>query len=364
MMGPFSCASTISFPLRIVHLPALHRHRLASNSLCSGPPNCSRAGVVHVFGLPLFFEMPCGNASANLQENAYVRAVDLFMSSGYSLKYAIDEFRNGTNTTTLYQWVKATRQETEKLRMGRPCTVLVSQEKELAELCFRFAARGAPIDKKETTTLVQDTFWSSQTGKFTNRKPRKGSNISFSKTSKQASERFASTNAEVLTSHIDSLGIVLNDLNIDSQKLLNLDKCGMSAGRDCHGASTRRVFIASGTICDRRSASFGITVSRSYIPYRTIIRDDQSEYTETVASLLPAKSPIATKPERREIDTALFISWCQKFEQRVVYLTMNSRKLLLFYDGYRSHTSFKALKVLSEGNVEAYALPSHTTGVT
>ncbi len=37
---------------------------------------------------------------------------------------------------------------------------------------------------------------------------------------------------------------------------------------------------------------------------------------------------------------------------------------LLIYDGYRSHMSFQALKILLDGNVEAYALPSHTSGIT
>ena len=43
-------------------------------------------------------------------------------------------------------------------------------------------------------------------------------------------------------------------------------------------------------------------------------------------------------------------------------LTANYRKVLLVYDGYRSHMGLKVLEIFREGNVIAYALPSHPSG--
>eukprot|EP00171_Calliarthron_tuberculosum_P012823 IDg12823t1 len=93
------------------------------------------------------------------------------------------------------------------------------QEKEIAELCMRFAARRLPVGREELAFLVQKTFGSSKftSGKLERKRLAyfcKHNKLSFSKPSKQAAERFASTNVEVLTSHIASLGTVLNDLKM------------------------------------------------------------------------------------------------------------------------------------------------------
>ncbi len=62
--------------------------------------------------------------------------------------------------------------------------------------------------------------------------------------------------------------------------------------------------------------------------------------------------------------TPLLFNSARKFVERVRYLINNIRKVLLIYDRYRSHMSFQAIKILSDGNVEAYALLSHTSGIT
>ncbi len=56
------------------------------------------------------------------------------------------------------------------------------------------------------------------------------------------------------------------------------------------------------------------------------------------------------------------LQWCKKFVEK--NRLFDNRKVLLVYDGYRSHMSFKALKILSDGNAEVFALPSHTSGIT
>lgn len=45
-------------------------------------------------------------------------------------------------------------------------------------------------------------------------------------------------------------------------------------------------------------------------------------------------------------------------------LTAGDRKVLLVFDGYRSHLGFQVLETLDQGNVIALALPAHTSGVT
>ena len=56
--------------------------------------------------------------------------------------------------------------------------------------------------------------------------------------------------------------------------------------------------------------------------------------------------------------------WADLFVEGIKDLTCNGCKVLLVYDGYRSHMSFKALDILRRGNVVVYALPAHTSGTT
>jgi DDE superfamily endonuclease len=50
--------------------------------------------------------------------------------------------------------------------------------------------------------------------------------------------------------------------------------------------------------------------------------------------------------------------------EAVAVLTTNGRKVLLIYDGYRSHLGLEVLKTLMNCSVLAYALPAHTSGTT
>ncbi len=73
--------------------------------------------------------------------------------------------------------------------------------------------------------------------------------LSFSKPSRQVPKRFASANAEVLTTHVEALGHVLQSYNIDAQRLFNLDEKGMTSGRDSHGASKKKAIMITGERC-------------------------------------------------------------------------------------------------------------------
>jgi len=54
-----------------------------------------------------------------------------------------------------------------------------------------------------------------------------------------------------------------------------------------------------------------------------------------------------------------FLRWAQSFVEEVKDLTSGGSKVLMVYDGYRSHMGLRVVKTLEAGNVIAYALPSH-----
>lgn len=101
-----------------------------------------------------------------------------------------------------------------------------------------------------------------------------------------------------------------------------------------------------------------------HVPFRMAKAADGSTVRESVASVLPAGSLLAAREDKSGINSEIFIQWCSQFVDHIAYLTTNARKVLLLYDGYRSNMPFKALRILSAGNVEADALPAHTSGTT
>lgn len=52
------------------------------------------------------------------------------------------------------------------------------------------------------------------------------------------------------------------------------------------------------------------------------------------------------------------------FIERLRYLITININVLIIYDGYRRHISYTCLQILSYGNIEAYILISHTSGIT
>ena len=64
------------------------------------------------------------------------------------------------------------------------------------------------------------------------------------------------------------------------------------------------------------------------------------------------------------VDRHNFAEWATSFVKHVKKKTEGGRKVVLTYDGRRSHLSARALEILKEGNVIAYCLPSHSSGKT
>eukprot|EP00171_Calliarthron_tuberculosum_P007516 IDg7516t1 len=66
-----------------------------------------------------------------------------------TLSAVVDEVKTGIKKTTLSWAVKAAKDVKERPRMDRPCAMPAVQEKEIAELCMRFAERVLLISREE-----------------------------------------------------------------------------------------------------------------------------------------------------------------------------------------------------------------------
>lgn len=59
-----------------------------------------------------------------------------------------------------------------------------------------------------------------------------------------------------------------------------------------------------------------------------------------------------------------FYKLAEVFVQSISYLLQDGRKVLLLFDGYRSHMHLNVLEYLDKNGVVVYALPAHTSGKT
>ena len=71
-----------------------------------------------------------------------------------------------------------------------------------------------------------------------------------------------------------------------------------------------------------------------------------------------------TRKDVAGVDKVNFERRAKRFVADIADKTANMRKVLLVYDGYRSHLGFKVLEKLKTGNVITYCLPAHRSGTT
>eukprot|EP00171_Calliarthron_tuberculosum_P008415 IDg8415t1 len=179
-------------------------------------------------------------ANGRLQ-SAYEHAVQLVLHQKLSLRNAVSETlaakRVRITCATLGRRVQARRAGNAVTRQpGRPPALTIEQESEVAEMCRHFALRGSPVVFEEIADVVKDAFGNlpNVAARVTAGRPGRDWIKSFCKRhqlavnvpSRQAAERYRSTNAEVLTAHILNLQDVYRELKIDPTRLFNLDETG------------------------------------------------------------------------------------------------------------------------------------------
>jgi len=98
-------------------------------------------------------------------------------------------------------------------------------------------------------------------------------------------------------------------------------------------------------------------------PLRTIAYRG-TRRTQTIFECLPAGSLVSMRDDNAGVNKRNFLEWARAFVTDVAHLTRDGRKVLLIYDGYRSHMSPAVLRLFRKRNIVAYCLPAHTTGVT
>ena len=314
---------------------------------------------------------------------------------------ALRDLASGT-TTGARVGKRATPPALEKQRpVGRRPDLLPEEEKVVVDLLLFYADRGLPLTRKDVadavSVLVERMPKDRQAAlRFKDGVPgkkflsgfiaRHRSSIKFAKASPQEAVRFAATNADVLTTHIAALEKLIKDLGVDDKRICNLDESGFSPGRGgVNGTTNRKVVLRSGTRGQKREPFFKgidritlmpvvfangalgnlfVICKGDGIQYRVNKNEYGEEVIETFADCFPRKTTITARSDIAGVDKRNFLRWAHTFVEEVSDLTAGGRKVLLIYDGYRSHMSVSVLEVLRDGGVEVYVLPAHTSGAT
>ena len=81
---------------------------------------------------------------------------------------------------------------------------------------------------------------------------------------------------------------------------------------------------------------------------------------ETPSDYLPNPAHVFMK-EVAGMDGELFYARALKFIEETEYLRRNNRKILLVYDGYACHITFRVLNMFHQNRIVVVSLPAYTS---
>ncbi|PXF43024.1 hypothetical protein BWQ96_07272 [Gracilariopsis chorda] len=87
------------------------------------------------------------------------------------------------------------------------------------------------------------------------------------------------------------------------------------------------------------------------------------ENSEFISELLPHGLRVTARKDIVSVDRANFMKWAEQFLKQTEK-KRSTGKILLIYEGYRSHLDIQIWEMLAKSTFIAYALPAHTSGTT
>ena len=312
----------------------------------------------------------------------------------YSIRKAAERVK--IPLSTLWREVRNKR---NKVTLGAPTALTENEENGIVTLINDYADRGRPFSRKDIADMVEilvSRMSSTRRKKIRFRGGRPGrdylknflrrhqSSIRLAKVNPQEQVRFAAVNAENITAHLARIGDLCKRHNIDPSRIHNLDETGISPG-DMKRQRKTKYFVKTGgraqIVLPKLKAEVSHitmmpTVSadgKCFNPYFILkgqglrwkeVGRAGERFTESVVNFLPAGSLITTRENIAGVDKQNFLRWVPFYLQQIGPLLENGRKVLLIYDGYKSHLDIRVLETLKEAGVIAYALPAHTSGTT
>ena len=292
--------------------------------------------------------------------------------------------------STLRDNVKAQRDGTQKER-GRPPCLTVRDERLIADAILEFADRGFPLQRCDMADMVQMyvarlplsrrsrlPFKDNRPGRdylqaFLKRHP----DIRLRRRAALEYRRKVSMSPRNLAMHYARLAQTYKKFNIMSAaQIFNIDESGVSSrtGGRGKGMAAMRAKGRSNAV-DLEFASnaehltimpvvsgdgerWGPVVIMPGVQQKYRIKADNKK--EFLLDYLPKNTFIVHRTPA-SMTKEFFIQWVQHFIEETEVHRKKHKYLVLTMDGFGAHLSYRALSLLSEHNIIAYALPAHTS---
>lgn len=182
---------------------------------------------------------------------------------------------------------------------------------------------------------------------------------------------------ENLAKHYARLAVVYKEYNIsNAAQIFNLDESGCSV-RTAHRSRAKALFNSAARTNSRELKWSG---NAEHVTVMPVVSADGTVYSpvvilpgkmqksrtradgrrETPADFLPSNALVAYR-EPAGVDSTIFFNWVQRFIIETKSLRERFRYILLTFDGYGAHVSFRALQLLKDHRIIVVGLPAHTS---
>ena len=330
------------------------------------------------------------STSVNARTRRLEQAIQAVMHDGMKLHPAARKFH--VPYSTLQRRVDAVRcGRIIKKKPGRPPCLGGHNENLLVSAILDCAGRGFPLsmsDISDMAQLIVSRMPESQRNRLPFRENRPGpefvraflkrnKNIRMRRRAPLEQRRKMAMSPEVLAAHYARLKNAYKHYKILSPaQVFNIDESGVSARSGGRGkgkaamaangrsnavelefsANAEHVTVMPVVSADGKAWPPVVILPGTFHKYRT--RSDGT--IETVHNFLPHDAMVAHRSPAG-MDSNLFALWVERFIQQTAQLRQKYKYLLVTMDACGAHLSYRALHLLAENNILAYALPAHTS---
>ncbi|PXF41180.1 hypothetical protein BWQ96_09096 [Gracilariopsis chorda] len=239
------------------------------------------------------------------------------------------------------------------------------------------------------------TPWRKESLLFRNDRPRRcfcklfevrhNDRIIFRKPSRQDTKRFEATNAKLLVAHMSKFKNIIEFHKILSSHIANVHVTGFSPSSERKYGNQKKVlaqkrvrrmlpnpgfenvnritFLAAAFANDDLGPPMFVFHGTQLFIRRISRSGGNEKCSECISELLPHESLVTARKDIASVDRANFMK-CAALLLKQTEEKKSTGKILLIYDGYRSHPDIPILEMLAKSNVIAYVLPANTSGTT
>lgn len=192
--------------------------------------------------------------------------------------------------------------------------------------------------------------------------------IKFSKALSQEDPQFRTVNKTTIAVQFATIEKIVDEIDITADCMINLIECGITHKKDYAVQMSTRRFLPARQCkkqqnTDQYMAEFSYKSRVTFMPCISAsgncapplfvfegnrincdrILMDSVPIDQPRTSTLPPNAVIATRQTIAEVDPCILLSWAHWFLTYIKRLRVGLRKVLLVYDGYRSHLSLSVL---------------------